>query len=103
MEFVESSAFTKYVYEYINDDEFSALQLFLAHNPKAGDLIPAGGGLRKLRWKTKDKGKRGGIRVIYYFVGKRDEIWLLTIYAKNELTDIPKDVLMQLRKEIKNA
>jgi mRNA-degrading endonuclease RelE of RelBE toxin-antitoxin system len=103
MEFIEATAFTKYVYDYIDEDEFSALQWFLVLHPQSGDLIPGGGGLRKLRWQAKGKGKRGGVRVIYYFVGKRDEIWLLSIYAKNELTDIPKDVLAQLRKEIENA
>lgn len=103
MEFIESSAFTKYVYDYMDDDDFSALQRFLIFSPEYGDLIPGGGGLRKLRWQAKGKGKRGGVRVIYYFVGKREEIWLLTIYAKNELTDIPKEILTQLKKEIKNA
>ena len=72
-------------------------------HPQSGDLIPGGGGLRKLRWQAKGKGKRGGGRVIYYFVGKRDEIWLLSIFAKNELTDIPKEILAQLRKEIKHV
>lgn len=103
MEFIETSVFTKYIYDYMDDDDFSALQRFLMFHPEYGDLIPEGGGLRKLRWQGKGKGKRGGVRIIYYFVGKRDEIWLLTIYAKNELTDIPKAVLAHLRKEIKNA
>jgi len=103
MEFIESPSFTKYIYDYIDDDEFAALQWFLVNHPKAGDLIPQGGGIRKLRWQAKGRGKRGGIRVIYYFVGKREEIWFLSVYAKNELTDIPKDILVQLRKEVKNA
>ena len=103
MEFIETSAFSKYVYDYLDDIEFSALQWFLVLHPQSGDLIPGGGGLRKLRWQAKGKGKRGGVRVIYYFVGKREEIWLLSIYAKNELSDIPKEILAQLRKEIKNA
>ncbi len=103
MEFIESSAFTKHVYNYLDDTEFSALQWFLCFHPESGNLIPGGGGLRKLRWQAKGKGKRSGVRVIYYFVGKRDEIWLLTIYAKNELVDIPKEILVQLRKEIKNV
>jgi mRNA-degrading endonuclease RelE of RelBE toxin-antitoxin system len=103
MEFIETSAFTKYVYDYLDDVEFSALQWFLVLHPEFGDLMPGGGGLRKLRWQAKGKGKRGGARIIYYFVGKRDEIWLLSIYGKNELSDIPKEILAQLRKEIKNA
>ncbi len=103
MEFIESVLFTKYVYNYISDDEYSSLQRFLSFHPKNGDLIPGGGGLRKIRWQAQGKGKRGGIRIIYYFVGKRDEIWFLSIYAKNELTDISKEILAQLKKEIKNA
>ena len=103
MEFIEALSFTKYVYEYIDDEEFSAMQWFLVSHPESGDLIPGSGGLRKLRWGAKGKGKRGGIRIIYYLVKKNKEIWLLSIFAKNELSDLPKEVLAQLRKEIQNV
>jgi mRNA-degrading endonuclease RelE of RelBE toxin-antitoxin system len=79
------------------------MQWFLVSHPESGDLIPGSGGLRKLRWGAKGKGKRGGIRIIYYLVKKNKEIWLLSIFAKNELSDLPKEVLAQLRKEIQNV
>jgi mRNA-degrading endonuclease RelE of RelBE toxin-antitoxin system len=103
MEFFEATAFTKHIYAYMDDEEFSTMQWFLVFNPEFGDLINGGGGLRKLRWQGKGKGKRGGVRIIYYYVNKREEILLLSVFAKNELEDLPKVVLAQLRKEIKNV
>ncbi len=103
MEFFEATAFTKHIYDYMDDEEFSTMQWFLVFNPESGDLINGGGGLRKLRWQAKGKGKRGGVRIIYYYVNKREEILLLSVFAKNELEDPPKVVLAQLRKEIKNV
>ncbi len=61
-----------------------------------GDLIPGGGGVRKLRWKADGKGKRGGVRVIYYWRNRAGEIWLLTIYAKNETGNMAAGVLRRL-------
>jgi hypothetical protein len=66
MVFIETSIFTKYIQEYLNDDEYAALQCFLNERPEAGNIVPANGGVRKLRWAVKGRGKRGGIRVIYY-------------------------------------
>ena len=103
MEFFEATAFTRYIYDYMDDDEFSALQRFLIFNPEFGDVITGGGGIRKLRWQSKGKGKRGGVRIIYYYVKKREEILLLSVYGKNELDDLSKEILAQLRKEIKNV
>ncbi len=63
-------------------------------------VIPGSGGMRKLRWAGKGHGKRGGLRVIYYWRDRKGEIWLLTLYAKNEAENIPLHVLRELRKEI---
>ena len=63
-EFIESSVFAKYVHDYLTDEEYAGLQWYLSSRPDAGDLIPASGGCRKLRWGATDKGKRGGVRVI---------------------------------------
>lgn len=86
MEFVEAPAFTKFVQNYLKDDEYAALQRYLERDPQAGDLIPDTGGLRKLRWRDRNRGKgtRGGLRVIYYYFLSDLQIWLLTIYDKNE-------------------
>ncbi len=76
------------------------MQWSLALHPDTGDLIPGSGGVRKLRWKADGKGKRGGVRVIDYWRNRAGEIWLLTIYAKNETENIAAGVLRQLKQEI---
>jgi len=100
MEFIEATAFTKYIYTYLSEDEYVGLQSFLLQYPEAGQVVPGSGGVRKLRWGMAGKGKRGGVRIIYYFKRQDAEIWLLTIYAKNETTNIPGHILRQIAREI---
>lgn len=90
MEFVEASAFTRNLPAYLDEDEYRALQRVLAANPESGDVIPETGGFRKLRWghSARGKGKRGGLRVIYYHFVADSQIWFLTIYGKNEADDL---------------
>ena len=99
MIFIESILFTKYLMDYLNDDEYQELQEFLMEKPDAGDLIQGTGGLRKLRWSLDNKGKRGGIRIIYYWQVTKEQIYFFTLYAKNEMTDLSaaeKKALKQL-------
>ena len=103
MEFIEASAFTKYVYKYLSEDEYLGLQSFLLQYPEAGKVVPQSGGVRKVRWAMSGKGKSGGVRVIYYFKRQDDEIWLLTIYSKSDVENIPAHVLRQIAKEIENV
>ena len=98
--FKESPLFTKLVRNYLNDDEYAALQWALASHPEAGDIIQGSGGLRKLRWNAQGRGKRGGLRVIYYWRSTRGDIWLLTIYAKNEAENIPAHILRRIKEEV---
>ncbi|NLF52214.1 MAG: transcriptional regulator [Leptolinea sp.] len=102
MEFIEATLFTKYVYEYLTEEEYTGLQVFLANHPEMGALVPGSGGVRKIHWSIKGKGKRGGVRVIYYFKKSEKEIWLLTIYQKNEIESIPAHVLRLIAREIEN-
>lgn len=102
MEFIEATAFTKYVYDYLSEDEYLGLQSFLLQYPEAGKIVRGSGGVRKVRWAIAGKGKSGGVRVIYYFKKQDDEIWLLTIYRKNEAASIPAHILRQIAKEIEN-
>jgi mRNA-degrading endonuclease RelE of RelBE toxin-antitoxin system len=103
MEFIEASAFTKYVYDYLSDDEYLGLQSFLLVHPESGKVVPGSGGVRKIRWAVSGKGKSGGVRVIYYFKKQDHEIWLLTIYSKNKVENIPAHILRQIAKEIENV
>lgn len=96
VEFIEAPAFTKFVYEFLEDDEFLGLQMYLLQYPEAWKIIPGSGGIRKLR------GKSGGVRIIYYFRMKDDEIWLLTIYSKSERENIPTHFMRQIAKEIED-
>ena len=98
--FVETKLFTGLVARYLSDEEYAALQLSLAANPEAGDIVRGSGGVRKLRWQGSGRGKRGGIRVIYYLRSARGEVWMLTIYAKNEADSIPPHVLKRIKEEI---
>ena len=100
MEFIEATAFTKYLYDYLSEDEYIGLQSFLLQYPEAGKLVRGSGGVRKVRWAMSGIGKRGGVRVIYYLKKQDDEIWFLTIYSKSEVENIPAHVLRQIAKEI---
>ena len=101
--FIETKLFTRVIDEYLSDDEFAALQTYLAIHPESGDVVRGSGGVRKLRWSAPGRGKRGGIRVIYYLKLKRGEIWLLTAYAKNVRDSIPGPVLKKIKDEIDGA
>lgn len=101
--FIESPLFAKQVYDYLVDDEYAALQRYLASDPEAGALVKGSGGVRKLRWARAGSGKSGGVRVIYFARTKQGEIWLLTIYAKSAEENIPGHVLRSLLKEMQDA
>jgi len=101
--FVEAPLFTKLVGDYLTDEEYAALQSALAKNPELGDVVPGTGGVRKVRWRAGGRGKRGGVRVIYFVRTEQGVIWLLTIYAKNVAEMIPTHMLRRIRKEIEDA
>ncbi len=103
MEFIETTIFSKYVYEYLSEDEYIGLQSLLVLYPKSGKVVPGSGGVRKIRWAMSGKGKSGGVRIIYYFKPNDNEIWLLTIYSKNEVENIPAHILRKIAKEIEDG
>ena len=100
--FVETRLFTRLVAEYLNDDDYAALQATLMRNPDAGTVIPGSGGIRKLRWAASRRGKRGGYRVIYYLRRAEGQIWMLTLYPKNTTDTIPPHVLRRIREELES-
>jgi hypothetical protein len=86
----------------LSEDEYLDLQRFLLQCPEAGKMVRGSGRIRKVRWAIAGKGKSGGVRVIYYLKKQDDEIWLLTIYNKNEVESIPAHFLRQIAKEIES-
>ena len=86
MELLEAPAFTRCLSRYLTDDEYRELQNRLAAAPELGNVIPGTGGFRKLRWADpkRGKGRRGGLRVIYYYFPGEQQIWLMTLYDKDE-------------------
>ena len=99
MRFTETSVFTKQVTKLLTDDEYHELQKDLILNPAAGSVIPKSGGLRKIRWgsSNRGKGKRGGIRAIYYWFVSDDEIYMLLAYGKGAKDDLTTNELNILR------
>lgn len=102
MEFIEAPAFTRFLSDYMSDGYFRELQVFLMANPEAGDVIQGTGGFRKLRWKDsrRGKGKRGGLRVIYFHFPNEVQLWLMTIYDKNEIDDLSTAQKKMLKQQI---
>ena len=82
MLFIEPSEFTRHLPSYLDDDSYAALQVFLAAHPDAGDIVRGTGGIRELRWRSKGRGKRGGSRIIYYWLVAEDHVYLLTLYGE---------------------
>jgi hypothetical protein len=90
MTVVETDRFLKDARTLMPESERMKLVAFVAMDPKAGDLIPQTGGVRKLRWALPGKGKRGGARVIYYFHSEQLPVFLLAAYGKNEKANLTK-------------
>ncbi len=101
MEFFEAPAFTRRIAGYLADDEYRELQNRIAAAPELGEIIPGTGGFRKLSWADprRRKGRRGGLRIIYYYFPADQQIWLMTLYDKDEASDLaPKE-----KQALKNA
>ena len=98
----ETSVFTKQVRALLDAESYRLLQLRLVADPDAGTLIPGSGGLRKIRWQGSGRGKRGGVRVIYYWAVRQDQVLMLLMYPKSDRDDLTaeqKKVLAALVKE----
>lgn len=101
--FVETPVFSRQLYGLLSDDGYRTLQLALLLQPEQGTLIPETGGLRKLRWPLEGKGKRGGLRVIYYFYSTQSVIYMLFLYPKSQQEDLTPDQLKRLMRAFKEA
>ena len=101
MRFIETLIFTEEISHLLEDEEYRALQLALLFRPDAGPVIPGGNGIRKLRWRLRSKGKRGGLRVIYYWDKPDDTIYMLWVYRKSQQEDLTTQQARLLSKLVK--
>lgn len=97
MIFLETRVFSRWRREYLEEEQFRALQNHLPENPHAGARVPGTGGLRKLRWSTENRGKRGGVRIIHFVVETRELILLLLLYPKNVQDDLSAEQKRMLK------
>ncbi len=100
MIFRETPVFTRRIQQLLSDDQYCELQACLAETPDAGAVVPNSGGLRKIRWAPKGQGKRGGLRVIYYWAVGRDLVYMIYIYPKSKQSDLSSEQLQLLRKTV---
>jgi len=98
MVILETTIFTKIVQPLMPDDEYRLLQNHLIEFPESGDVIKGSGGLIKIRWKLEGRGKRGGVRVIYYWATSDYQIFMLYAYSKNDRENLTKEQLTMLKK-----
>lgn len=96
----ETTIFTKIILEAIPDDNYRQLQKELIKNPDLGNIIKGSGGIRKIRWNMPEKGKRGGIRIIYYWIAAKDQIYMLYAYTKAKQENLTPDQLNTLKKVV---
>jgi mRNA-degrading endonuclease RelE of RelBE toxin-antitoxin system len=102
MEFIETTGFSKLLENYLNHTQFNLLQLYLINFPDAGDVIRGSGGVRKLRRGLPGQGRRGGLRVVYYWISKDEQILFLTVYRKTEAADLSQEAIREMRKLVKS-
>lgn len=95
--FIELPVFARFREVYLDDEELADMQAYLIGQPDAGDVIPGSGGCRKVRWRGSGRGKRGGLRVIYFWRRASGQIVLVTLYAKNATENIAPATLRTLK------
>ena len=101
LRFSETFEFLEKALRLIGEDGISKLERHLCRDPTQGKVIRGSGGIRKLRWASAHRGKRGGYRVIYYFVAADDRILLLDIYSKSQKSDLTKNEIKELAAAVK--
>lgn len=102
--FFETPVFTRYLFDYLSEEGYRDLQNALLNNPECGDVIQGTGGFRKMRWfdDRRKKGKRGGLRIIYYYFLDYKQIWFFTIYDKEEMENLSATEKKLLKQAITN-
>lgn len=95
---VETQAYLRDAEAFFNGDERATIAAYIGSNPESGDVMPETGGVRKLRWGVDGRGKRGGVRVIYYFHNEIIPVFLLSVFAKNEKANLSRAERNSLKK-----
>jgi hypothetical protein len=99
--FLETTTFTRLLRGLLNDDEYRALQLALVLRPGQGVVIPGTGGLRKIRWAGSGRGKRGGVRAIYFWDAGTESFYMLYVFAKNQRADLTPEQRRALQRLVR--
>ena len=94
---VETNQFAKRLAKFWSPAELDEFTSYIAEHPEAGDVVADTGGVRKVRWSSQCRGKRGGARIIYFFHSAAMPLFLLDFYAKNEKNDLDSHDKKQLR------
>lgn len=97
MTFIETPIFTRLVRKLLGEESYRQLQIHLTYQPDTGKVIKGSGGLRKIRWKQSGRGKRGGVRVIYYWFINSETMMMLYIYPKSSQSNLSPKQLKELR------
>ncbi|MBT4987590.1 MAG: type II toxin-antitoxin system RelE/ParE family toxin [Gammaproteobacteria bacterium] len=100
---IETPFYSRKAEALLSDSEREEFAVFISRNPTAGSVVRGSGGVRKVRWARSGAGKSGGVRVIYYNMLEEEEVWLLTLYAKNERSTIPGHELKLIKEAIERG
>jgi len=103
MLFIETPIFTEDLLTMLSDDEYREIQKELLVTPTKGALIRGSGGFRKLRWNLESKGKRGGVRIIYFWDKPSEKLYLIFIYKKSVQEDLTQDQVKILKSLLKGV
>ena len=101
MRFIETTVFTRAVVELLDDNQYRALQLALLLRPELGRLIRGSGGIRKLRWSISGRGKRGGVRVLYFWDEPSETFYMLYVFRKSAQEDLTARQLRELKRLVR--
>ena len=101
MVIVETHVFTRLICNLLSDEELRRLQLALMLRPGQGPLVPGGSGLRKLRWGQSGRGKRGGLRILYYWDAEADRLYMIYVYEKTKSSDLTRAQLKELSRVVR--
>lgn len=101
MRFIETPVFTEAIVELLDDDDYASMQIAMLLRPRLGPVIPRSAGLRKLRWAPAGQGKRGGLRVIYYWDEPSETFYMLFAYRKSQRADLTAEQIQALSRLVR--